>query len=128
MVQIRTTWFIFSILAVYLFLSGINSKNNKIIIPKLIGAGIFIIFGLSAWGGDQFFIIPLGIFFLTLPFLRTDHKFLIWGIPLFTISTINFIFAFERLGTNFILGLGGLSLIIPTTFLIFCIFIQNKSS
>ena len=118
----------FSILAIYLLLSGIKSKNNKIIIPKLIAAGIFIIFGLSAWGGDQFFILPLGIFFLTLPFIRTDHKFLIWSIPLFTISTIVTSFAFERLGTNFITGLGGLALIIPTTFLILCIIIQNKSS
>jgi len=118
----------FSILSIYLLLSGINSKNSKIIIPKLIGAGIFIVFGLSAWGGDQFFIIPLGIFFLTLPFLRTDHKFLIWTIPLFTISTIISSLFFERLGTNFVTGLGGLSLIIPTIFLIFCIFIQNKSN
>ena len=117
----------FSILAIYLFLSGIKTKNHKIAIPKLIAAGIFIVFGLSAWGGDQFFIIPLGIFFLTLPFLRTDHKFLIWAIPIFTISTLVTSLAFERLGTNFIFGLGGLSLIIPTTFLIFCIIIQNKS-
>jgi len=118
----------FSILGIYLFLSGINSKNSKIIIPKLIGAGIFIIFGLSAWGGDQFFILPLGIFFFTLPFLRTDHKFLIWAIPLFTTSTIFSSLLFERLGTNFVTGLGGLSLVIPTIFLISCIFIQNKSN
>ena len=118
----------FSILAIYLLLSGISSKNYKIIIPKLIGAGIFIIFGLSAWGGDQFFIIPLGIFFLTLPFLRTDHKFLIWTIPLFTISSIISSLLFERLGTHFVTGLGGLSLIVPTIFLISCIFIQSKSN
>ena len=118
----------FSILAIYLFLSGIKSKNSKIIIPKLIAAGIFITFGLSAWGGDQFFIIPLSIFFLTLPFLRKDHKFLIWSIPLFTISAIVTSLVFERLGTNFLIGLGGLSLIITTTFLIFCILIQSKSS
>ena len=118
----------FSILAVYLFLSGIKSKNNKVVIPKLITAGIFIIFGLSAWGGDQFFIIPIGIFLLTLPFLRTDHKFLIWAIPLFTISTLITSLAFERLGTNFITGLGGLSLIVPTIFIISCIILQLKSS
>ncbi len=118
----------FSLLAVYLFLSGINSKNNKIVIPKLIAAGIFIIFGLSAWGGDQFFVVPIGIFLLSLPFLRTDHKFLIWAIPLFTFSTIITSLAFERLGTNFITGLGGLSLIIPTFFVVSCIFLQHKSS
>jgi len=117
----------FSILAIYLLLSGIKSKNNKIIIPKIISAGIFIMFGLSAWGGDQFFILPIGIFFLTLPFIRTDHKFLIWSIPLFTISTIITSLTFERLGINFITGLGGLALIIPTIFLVFCIIIQNKS-
>ena len=118
----------FSILAVYLFLSGIKSKNYKIAISKLLFAGVLIIFGLSAWGGDQFFILPLGIFILTLPFLRKDHKFLIWAIPLFSISTILTSFVFERLGTSFVMGLGGLSLIIPTIFLIFCILIQNKSS
>jgi dolichyl-diphosphooligosaccharide--protein glycosyltransferase len=118
----------FGILAIYLFLSGIKSKNHKIAITKLIAAGIFIVFGLSAWGGNQFFIMPLGIFFLTLPFLRTDHKFLIWAIPLFTIFFIITSLTFERLGTHFILGLGGLSLIVPTIFLVSCIFIQNKSS
>ena len=118
----------FSILAVYLFLSGIKSQNFKITISKLITAGIFLIFGLSAWGGNQFFIIPIGIFIFTLPFIRTDHKFLIYAIPIFTISTILTSLVFERLGTNFIFGLGGITLIIPTIFLIFCILIQNKSS
>ncbi|MCV0410625.1 STT3 domain-containing protein [Nitrosopumilus sp.] len=118
----------FSVLAIYLLLSGIKSKNPKISIPKIITSGIFMIFGLSAWGGDQFFIIPIGIFFLTLPFLRTDHKFLLWAIPLFTSSAVITSLGFERLGTNFILGLGGLSLIIPTVFLVSCIVIQNKSN
>ena len=117
----------FSILAVYLFLSGLNSKNPKITISKIIGAGIFIIFGLSAWGGDQFFILPLGIFILTLPFLQSNHKFLIWTIPLFTASIMISSLAFERLGIHFITGFGGVSLIIPTIFLVSCIIIQNKS-
>ncbi|MGB0855648.1 MAG: hypothetical protein ACPGQP_01280 [Nitrosopumilus sp.] len=34
---------------------------------------------------------------------------------------------FERVSSNFVFGLGGISLIVPTLFLIFCIFIQNKS-
>ena len=117
----------FSIFAIYLFLSGIKSKNNKIAISKLVSAGIFIIFGLSAWGGDQFFIIPLGLFIFTLPFLRTDHKFLIWAIPLFTFSSILTSLMFERLALSFVMGLGGLTLIIPTFFLVSCIIIQNKS-
>ena len=117
----------FGALAIYLFLSGIKSKNNKIALSKLIAAGVFFIFSLSAWGGDEFFIVPLGMFLLTLPFLRTDHKFLMWAIPIFTSSAILTSLAFERLGTHFIVGLGGLSLIIPTIFLVSCIIIQKKS-
>ena len=118
----------FGILGIYFFLSGINSKNHKIAILKLISSGIILIFGISAWGGNQFFIIPLGIFFLILPFVRKDHKFLLWSIPVFTGSFISTSLVFERLGTSFVSGMGGLSLIIPTLLLICCIVIQAKSN
>ncbi len=118
----------FSLLTVYLLLSGINSQNKKIAFAKLLGAGVFTTFAISAWGGNQFFIIPIGLFFLTLPFLRTDHKFIIWAIPLYTITTIFFSLGFERVSSNFIFGLGGILLIVSTLFLVSCIFIQNKSS
>ena len=117
----------FGVLAIYLFLSGIKSKNHKIAFAKLVTSGIFISLGLSAWGGNQFFIIPLGIFFFVLPFLRNDHKFLIWAIPVFTISALITSTGFERLGTNFIFGLGGITLFVPTLFLVSCIIVQNKS-
>ena len=116
----------FSLLAVYLLLSGINSQNKKVAFSKLIGAGIFTSFSLSAWGGNQFFIIPLGLFFIALPFLRTDHKFIVWAIPLYTIVTVLISLGLERVSSNFIFGLGGISLIVSTLFLIICIFIQNK--
>ena len=118
----------FSLLTVYLLLSGITSQNKKTAFAKLIGAGIFTAFSISSWGGNQFFIIPIGIFFLALPFLRTDHKFLLWTIPLYTASAIIVGLGFERVSSNFIFGLGGISLILPTLFLIACIFIQKKSS
>ncbi|MEX2192422.1 MAG: STT3 domain-containing protein [Nitrosarchaeum sp.] len=118
----------FGILAIYFLLSGINSKNKKIAIIKLIAAGITIPLSISAWGGSQFFIIPIGIFFLTLPFVRSDHKFIIWAIPLFTATAFLFSLNFERLSSNFIFGLAGASLIIPTIFIITCIFIQSKSN
>ena len=118
----------FGILAVYFLLSGINSQNKKIVILKIIGAGVFTAFSLSAWGGNQFFIIPIGVFFLTLPFLRTDHKFIVWAIPFYTAVTVLTSLGFERVSSNFIFGLGGISLIVPTLFLIVCIFIQKKSS
>jgi len=116
------------ILSLYLFLSGIHSKNKKFAFLKLVSAGILTVLGTSAWGGNQFFIIPLGIFFLALPFLRKDHKFLIWAIPVFTTSLTVTSMGFERLGSNFVGGLGGLSLIIPTIFLVVCILVQNKSN
>ncbi|MDF2421660.1 MAG: hypothetical protein OPY06_01460 [Nitrosopumilus sp.] len=115
----------FSLLFVYLLLSGINSKNKKIAIIKLAGSGIFTIFSISAWGGNQFFIIPVGILFLTLPFLRTDHKFLMWAIPVYTITAILTSFMFERVNVS---ELWGISLIASTLFLVSCILIQNKSS
>ena len=116
------------ILAIYFLLSGINSKNKKIAIVKLISAGITIPLSISAWGGSQFFIIPIGVFFLILPFVRSDHKFIIWAIPLFTAIVFLVSLSFERLSSNFIFGLGGASLIIPTIFIIVCIFIQSKSN
>ncbi len=118
----------FSFLTVYLLLSGINSQNKKISIVKLVGAGIFTVFSISSWGGNQFFIIPLGIFFIALPFLRADHKFIAWAIPLYTIVVVLVSLGFERVSSNFLFGFGGVSLIISTLFLISCIFIQNKSS
>ncbi|MDC4231658.1 MAG: hypothetical protein M8319_04965, partial [Nitrosopumilus sp.] len=117
----------FGLLTVYLLLSGINSQNKKVAFFKLLGAGIFSTFSISAWGGNQFFIIPIGIFFLALPFLRTDHKFIIWAIPLYTVTTVLVSLGFERVSSNFLFGLGGISLIIPSIVMICIIFIQKKS-
>ena len=117
----------YGILGLYLFLSAITCKNKKIIIPKIIFGGIIMGFGMSAWGGNQFFIIPLGLFILALPFFRNDHKFLLWCIPLFVATFLLVSSSFERPGLNFVYGIGGLSLIIPTLFLTTSIFIQKIS-
>ncbi|MEC4849278.1 MAG: STT3 domain-containing protein [Nitrosarchaeum sp.] len=116
------------ILALYFLLSGLNSKNTKIAIVKLIAAGITVPLSISAWGGSQFFIIPIGIFFLTLPFVRSDHKFIMWAVPLFTATVFLVSLSFERLSASFTFGLGGASLLIPTIFIVACIFIQSKSN
>lgn len=118
----------FGILATYFLLSGLHSTNKKIAIAKLIAAGITLPLSISAWGGSQFFIIPIGIFFLTLPFVRSDHKFLVWAVPLFTAVVFFVSLGFERLSLHFLFGLGGASILIPTIFLIACIFIQSKSN
>ena len=118
----------FSLLAVYLLLSGINSKNKKVVILKIVGAGFLTTFSISSWSGNQFFIIPIAIFFLALPFLRTDHKFLMWSIPLYTIISLLTSLGFERTSFGFVYGLGGVSLIVSTIILVSCILIQMKSS
>ena len=117
----------YGLLGTYLFLSGIKTENKKIAIPKIIGAGIILSFGLASWGGIQFFVIPIGAFILVLPFIRKDHNFLLWSIPLFVISFLSTVLFFERPGTSFVFGLGGFSLIVPTVFLIICIIIQKFS-
>ncbi len=117
----------YGLLGVYLFLSGIKTENKKIIIPKIIGGGILLSFGLASWGGIQFFVIPIGAFILALPFIRKDHNFLLWSVPLFVISFLSAVLIFERPGLSFVLGLGGFSIIGPTIFLIICIIIQKFS-
>jgi dolichyl-diphosphooligosaccharide---protein glycosyltransferase len=117
----------YALLGLYFFFSGIRSENNKIAFSKIILGGIVMTFAMASWGGIQFFIIPLGLFILALPFVRKDHKFLLWSIPLFAGSFLLTALMFERPGASFVFGLGGISLIIPTIFLVICIFVQKIS-
>jgi len=117
----------YGLLGLYLFLSAIKSENKKIAALKIIFGGIIMAFGMASWGGNQFFIIPIGLFILALPFLRKDHKFLLWGIPLFVGLFLLISGSFERPGLSFVFGLGGLSLIISTMFLVISIFVQKIS-
>ncbi len=117
----------YGLLGLYLFLSGIRSENKKIAVLKLIGGGIILGFALASWGGTQFFIIPIGVFILALPFVRKDHSFLIWGIPLLMGSFLLIAALFERPGLDFVFGLGGFSLITPTVFLVANIIVQKFS-
>ncbi len=117
----------YGLLGIYLFLSGIKSENKKIAFAKLVGGGIFLSFGLASWGGIQFFIIPLGIFFLALPFLRKDHNFILWAIPVFVAALTLTAISFERPGIEFVSGIGGVSLLGTTLFLVVCIIIQKIS-
>ena len=117
----------YALLGFYFFLSGIRSENKKIAFSKIILGGIIMTFALASWGGIQFFIIPVGLFILALPFVRKDHKFLLWSIPLFVGTFLLSAIMFERPGPSFVFGLGGILLIIPTIFLVICIFIQKIS-
>mgnify|MGYP001807354709 CR=1 FL=1 len=117
----------YALLGFYFFFSGIRSENKKIAFSKIILGGIIMTFAMASWGGNQFFIIPVGLFILALPFVRKDHKFLLWSIPLFVGTFLLSAIMFERPGPGFVFGLGGILLIIPTIFLILCIFIQKIS-
>ena len=72
----------YALLGLYFFFSGIRSENKKIAFSKIILGGIIMTFAMASWGGNQFFVIPIGLFILALPFVRKDHKFLLWSIPL----------------------------------------------
>ena len=118
----------FGLLAMYLFLSGIKSDNSKIAASKVIFSGVLLGFGFASWGGIQFFVIPLGLFIISLPFLRNDSKFLSWSIPLFIGSTIITTISFDRPGIEFLSSLGGFGLIIPTLFMILLLLVKTFSS
>ena len=118
----------YGLLGLYLFLSSIQSGNKKIAFLKIIFGGIVLAFSIASWGGAQFFILPIGIFLLALPFTNKDHKFLLWSIPLFVGIFLIISGSFERPGLSFVLGLGGFTLVLPTIFLISCILIQKISN
>ena len=62
---------------------NIKSDKGKISLAKIVGAGVFLAFGLSAWGGAQFFIFPIGFFFMALPFLLKKKVFFLNWIQSF---------------------------------------------
>jgi len=115
----------YGLLAVYLLLSGLKSDNGKISVAKIVGAGVLLAFGIASWGGIQFFILPIGILFIALPFLRKDNKFVIWMSIIFTSVFLLVTMSFEKTGIAFASGLNGFFLIGCTGFLVVCIIIRR---
>ena len=114
------------ILALYLLLSGLYAKKRPWeAIIRLASAGLVTSAAISAWGGNVFLIFVIAIFFLALPFMRTDHRFLIWTVPLYTIASLISSFAFER-GLSSI-SFAGAALALPAAFVVVSIIIQMKS-
>ncbi|MDC0171664.1 hypothetical protein OAK02_02430 [Candidatus Nitrosopelagicus sp.] len=107
----------FAFIAMYLFVSGLKHNKGKISLIKLFIAGLFLALGLSAWGGILFFVIPIALFYFTLPFLKNKDNFIMWAAPSFSISLILFSLIFERTST-FIIGYAGLAILLPTIFII----------
>jgi len=115
----------YGLLAVYLLLSGLKSDKGKISVAKIAGAGILLAFGIASWGGIQFFILPIGILFLALPFLRKDNRFIILTSIIFTSVFLLVTGSFEKTGIAFISGLNGFFLIGCTAFLVACIMVRR---
>ena len=118
----------YGLLAVYLLLSGLKSDNGKISVAKIVGAGILLAFGIASWGGIQFFILPIGVLFLALPFLRKDNKFVIYASIIFTSVFLLITMSFEKTGLAFASGLNGFFLIGCTAFLVVCTVIRRMFS
>ena len=136
----------YGLLAVYLLLSAIKSDKGKVSVAKVVGGGILLAFGLASWGGIQFFILPIGFFFLALPFMRKDHKFIIWISVIFTIvfllvnASLDYLVLSSSLDqtsssatlAHLILtipsSLNGIFLIGCTAFLVVCIIIRRTLS
>ena len=117
----------YGLLAVYLLLSAIKSDKGKVSVAKIVGSGIFLAFGLASWGGVQFFILPIGLFFLALPFLRKDNKFIIWISLIFVTVFFLVTVSFEKTGIAFISSLNGFFLLGCTAFLVTCVAVKKIS-
>jgi dolichyl-diphosphooligosaccharide--protein glycosyltransferase len=117
----------YGLLGVYLFLSGLKSTSHKIAFTKLIGGGIFLGFAFSAWGGTDFFVLPLGMFIISLAFTRKDSNFLRWAVPIFVLGLAISLAPFERPSLAFFAKASGFMIIGPTIFLITSTFIQKFS-
>jgi len=74
------------LIAVYLCISGIKSGYNKLSFIRIAGAGILTALSINAWGGSEFFLIILGLFFLVLPFFRSDKKFIVYAVTIFVFT------------------------------------------
>ena len=118
----------FGLLAIYLLISAIKSDKGKISLAKIVGGGILLAFGLASWGGIQFFIITIGLFFLILPFLRKDDKFIMWISVIFSSVFLLVTISFEKSGVPFISSLTGFFLIGCTIFLVVATLIKKISS
>jgi len=117
----------FAFLAMYLFVSGFKFNKGKISLIKLITAGLFLSLGLSAWGGILFFVIPVVLFYFSLPFFKNKDNFIMWAAPVFSASLILFSLIFERTST-FIIGYAGLAILLPTIFIIISGIVMKFSS
>jgi dolichyl-diphosphooligosaccharide--protein glycosyltransferase len=117
----------FGILAMYLFISAIKHKEIKYVIAKAVAGGLILGLANGAWGGIQYFSIPISLFFIALPFFRKDLTIPMYVAIAFTVFTLITAAAFPRPGVSFVLGLPGLAMIAGTIFLVIAYFVKKIS-
>ena len=118
----------FGFIAMYLLVSGLINYKGKSSLIKLAFAGIFLSLGLSAWGGILFFMIPVLIFFFLLPFLKKEKSYLIFAIPIFSISFVLCAVLFERPSSFILGGYPGLLLLFATAYVVVCEIVKKFSN
>jgi dolichyl-diphosphooligosaccharide--protein glycosyltransferase len=111
----------------YLFISAIKHKEIKYAIAKAIAGGLILGLANGAWGGIQYFSIPISLFFIALPFFRKDLTIPMYVAIAFTVFTLITAAAFPRPGISFVLGLPGLALMAGTIFLVIAFFVKKIS-
>jgi dolichyl-diphosphooligosaccharide---protein glycosyltransferase len=117
----------FGILAMYLFISAIKHKQIKYAIAKAVAGGLILGLANGAWGGIQYFSIPISLFFIALPFFRKDLTIPMYVAVAFTVFTLITAAAFPRPGVSFVLGLPGLAMMAGTIFLVIAFFVKRIS-
>jgi dolichyl-diphosphooligosaccharide---protein glycosyltransferase len=117
----------FGIVSMYLFISAIKHKEIKYAIAKAIAGGLILGLANGAWGGIQYFSIPISLFFIALPFFRRDLTIPMYVAIAFTALTLITAAAFPRPGLSFVLGLPGLAMMAGTAFLVIASFVKKIS-
>ena len=118
----------FGLLSTFLILTSLKSNNSQRSYLLAIFSGLTTVIGLSSWGGNIFFLIPIGGLFCLIPFVRKEHNFFLKIIPLYTITVIISSLFFERLSYGFITNYTGLTIIFPTIILCSIILVQKISN
>ena len=117
----------FAFIAMYLFVSGIMQNKGKVSYIKLIFAALFLIFGLSAWGGILFFLIPIIAFYFFIPFVKKEKSFSLISVSIFSVSLMLFSLSFERT-VAFTSSYAGILIAFSTGFVVICEIIKRYSN
>ena len=126
----------YGLLGAYLLLSGLRRggdggrrrRHAAEAAARMAGGGLMLTFGLASWGGIQFLVVPLCLFFLALPLLRRDHAFLAWAVPVFAVAFLATVPLFERPGLSFVTGIGGVMVGGSTAYLVASSLLQRFSA